>query len=248
MQPKISAICLTKNRPQWMARMVEVLRRQTWKNLEIIIAERSDVFRYAQVPAYPNIKHFKMGNAGIVPRNQKAMLAATGDLIAYIDDDDYFAPDRLERQAAPLLAGECSMNGMKRHTLHTVLMPAMTWGRLSWVDRPKDSHKDANLGSGLPSLACSDGTVMFKADRFQGPSDPGLKLQKIGFLRTMLKRSSFKLFDGSGLYVYVRHASNLSTIEDGQWKFEETTRPAFVPKDQRVFWEVMIKRGVASGA
>lgn len=243
MQPKISCIVLSKNRAKWLPRLLEIIFASTWKNLEVIIAERADSGVHADLPYRAGVTHLKMGGAGIVPRNREAMLKARGDIIAYVDDDDYFPPNRFELQVEPLLRGTCSMNGMPRSTLSSFFILENQWARVSWINNPSAPQGKDPFKGVLPALCCSDGTLMFKREKFLGPSDPGLELQKISFMRTVLTRCIFKAFDGTGLYGYLRHDRNLSQIHDANWKREPIPQPSFVPLEQIAFWHSMVKHG-----
>jgi glycosyltransferase involved in cell wall biosynthesis len=99
----VSVIITTHNRPKCAKRAVESVLNQTYKNVEIIIIDdignARDIvteisgsingnIRYKQIPQTPYIAESR--NIGIKD--------ATGDYIAFLDDDDYWLPEKLETQ------------------------------------------------------------------------------------------------------------------------------------------------------
>jgi FkbM family methyltransferase len=103
MQKLVSVIIPTHNRPKCVKRAVESVLNQTYKNVEIIIIDdignARDIvteisgsikgnIRYRQIPQTPYIAESR--NAGIKD--------ATGDYIAFLDDDDYWLPEKLQTQ------------------------------------------------------------------------------------------------------------------------------------------------------
>ncbi len=245
--PKISCILLTKNRSAWLPRAVELFRRQTWPNKELIIVERQDANVYCKIPAWPNIIRFQMGRADVPTRNRKALLAARGEFIAYWEDDDWIAPNRLEVNVRPLLEGKAGIIGVPIRHMTTLMMKTMTFAKYKycvekreWVDKYKGE---------LPALPCLDGTTIFKRSAIEGERDEALKLQKVAFLRTLVKRGlKFMPIYSDKLYVYVRHNSNLSRFGP-EHEGVPIPKPDWIPEDQWSFWRMMRgKIGVARGA
>ena len=98
---KISVIMLTYNRETLVSRAIESILAQTFKDFEFIIvdngsADRSGVIAdgYAQKDSRINVIHRERGNIG--SGRNAGLDAATGEYIAFIDDDDWCEPDFLE--------------------------------------------------------------------------------------------------------------------------------------------------------
>ena len=107
--PFVSIIVPTHKRPELLARALKSLQRQTYQNFEVIVVENGcapeaekvlESFReqrmkvrylYDKTPSLPNAR-----NLGI--------RAAEADLIAYLDDDDEWVPEKLEKQVRYLAA------------------------------------------------------------------------------------------------------------------------------------------------
>ena len=123
----ISVIISTYNRYEQLCNSIDSILNQTYSNIEIIIVnDNSDDNRYCNLDNIINKKNFKDKNnkkkkikivnlddnncsrnklgypsCGYV-RNQGFKIAK-GDYIAILDDDDYWLPDKLEKQMNVLL-------------------------------------------------------------------------------------------------------------------------------------------------
>lgn len=103
---KITAFCLTYNRPVQLGRVVECFNRQTYQNREMIILDDAGMY-----PSQPSGDRWRVVS---VPdrfgsmcekRNACAALARDADYLAVTDDDDIYLPHWLESLA----------NGLDKH-------------------------------------------------------------------------------------------------------------------------------------
>ena len=102
MENKVSIIITTYNRSNLLKRAIESVLNQTYKNIEIIIADDAsnddteEVIKQYRI-IYSNILHIRHDKpmGANVGRNN-AIKASTGTFIAGLDDDDEFTPDRIE--------------------------------------------------------------------------------------------------------------------------------------------------------
>lgn len=99
--PRVSIIMRTFNRPAMLRRALASVQAQTWENREVmvindggedvadVIAEFDGMLDINYISFSPETKPGRCGaaNAG--------MKAATGDYIAYLDDDDIYYPEHL---------------------------------------------------------------------------------------------------------------------------------------------------------
>lgn len=100
MEVKISVIMLTYNREALVSRAVESILGQTFTDFEYIIVDNGSTDRsgvvadaYAEQDARIRVIHRERGNIG---RGRNTGLdAATGEYVAFIDDDDWCEPDFL---------------------------------------------------------------------------------------------------------------------------------------------------------
>lgn len=101
-QPKVSAVITTHNRLDLLKRAINSVKSQTYNNIEcIVVSDNSsdgtdeycsslDGIIYIPIPA-------KESRGGNHARNQ-GVLKAKGEYVAFLDDDDYWEPTKIEKQ------------------------------------------------------------------------------------------------------------------------------------------------------
>lgn len=105
-EPLISVVIPTFNRPSFIERACNTVINQSYKNTEIIIVDDASTTSYVDTIeklAFKNvvyIKHKKNGG-GSAARNT-GIEAAQGEYIAFLDDDDEWLPQKLEKQLQSL--------------------------------------------------------------------------------------------------------------------------------------------------
>lgn len=100
--PKVSVIIPTHNRAEFLSCAIESVLRQTFTDLEIIVSDDKSTDHTQEV-----VKGFKDsrikyisndGHNGPSTTRNKGILASEGEYIAFLDDDDEWLPDKLQRQ------------------------------------------------------------------------------------------------------------------------------------------------------
>lgn len=103
---KVSIIMPTYNRGSFILETIESVRDQTYDNWELIIVDDGSDDNTAEVIAEikdTRIRFYKAGRIGIGSKIKNLGLEkATGDLIAFIDSDDLWAREKLEKQVTAL--------------------------------------------------------------------------------------------------------------------------------------------------
>ena len=100
-RPLVSAIITTHNRKELLKRAVESVKAQTYQNIELIVVDdksddgtrqwcESQDFRYIYIPP-------EQSRGGNYARNLGAE-AARGKYLAFLDDDDYWLPEKTAKQ------------------------------------------------------------------------------------------------------------------------------------------------------
>ena len=97
---KITVIVTTYNRPEYISETLEAIFSQTYKNFEVILVDDGSRENYVDIykEKYPELTLIKKQNAGISAARNSGVERASGDWIAFCDDDDVWMPDKLERQ------------------------------------------------------------------------------------------------------------------------------------------------------
>ncbi len=110
----VSIIIPTYKRPNMLGRAIESGLNQCYSNVEIIVIDdnnEDDIYRtetiefmkkYINIPNVKYIKHVQNKN-GAQARNT-GILASKGEFIAFLDDDDYFLPYKINEQVRILEA------------------------------------------------------------------------------------------------------------------------------------------------
>ncbi len=102
--PSVSVVVATRDRPELLRRALASILASRWKGgLEVVVVfDQSDPDpAIASGPIRVIANHRSPGLAGA--RNS-GILAATGELVAFCDDDDTWLPSKLEQQVPALLA------------------------------------------------------------------------------------------------------------------------------------------------
>ena len=98
----ISVIIPTFNRAALLPRAIDSVLRQTHQSFEIIVIDDGSTDHTASVAAeYGNaLRYIRQSNAGASAARNCGIREATGALIAFLDSDDTWHPEKLARQAA----------------------------------------------------------------------------------------------------------------------------------------------------
>ena len=107
-QPKVSVVVPTRDRPELLRRAVAAICGQTYKGpIEcLVVFDQSDPdLDWPELPPGRTlIPRRNDRTPGLAGARNSGILAATGELVAFCDDDDEWLPEKLARQVARLLA------------------------------------------------------------------------------------------------------------------------------------------------
>lgn len=124
--PLVSVTVATYNRPRLLTeRCIHSVLNQTYENLELIVVgdhcddetgeavakikdPRLTYINLPQRTKYPEDPERRWMVAGI-PAMNKALSVAKGDYITHLDDDDEYAPERLEKLVAFAVENKCDL-------------------------------------------------------------------------------------------------------------------------------------------
>jgi len=103
---KVSIILPTYNRASYILEAIDSVRNQTYPNWELLIiddgSKDNTVELVTQIPD-ERVKLYKTASRlGITGTRNEGLRKVNGDLIAFIDSDDLWAPEKLEKQVAAL--------------------------------------------------------------------------------------------------------------------------------------------------
>lgn len=103
MQGTISVIVTAHNRPEAVGTAIRSALSQTRPPDELIVVDdgSSEDVR-AAVSQYPGARYVWQQNAGPAAARNTGLRMASGDYVNYLDDDDWFLPDKLRTQSSIL--------------------------------------------------------------------------------------------------------------------------------------------------
>ena len=103
MAPRVSVLIPTYNCAKYLPEAIESVLAQSFKDFEIIVVDDGSTDDTAQVVArYPQVRYLQKVHSGISETRNAAVSAACGEVVAFLDADDLFAPDKLQKQIAYL--------------------------------------------------------------------------------------------------------------------------------------------------
>ena len=97
----VSILIPAYNAAPYIAETLDSALAQTWYNIEIIVVDdgsRDDTLAIAKTYESKRVKVISQKNKGASTARNRALKAAQGDFIQYLDADDLLAPDKIERQ------------------------------------------------------------------------------------------------------------------------------------------------------
>jgi len=207
--PLISCIMPTRvRRTAFVAQAIRLFQAQDYPRKELIIIDGDSedlhkISAYGVIPSEAEIAYVYVDLAGtlsqltIGAKRNLAVSLAHGEIIAHWDDDDYYAPDRLSRQVAPLLAGEADISGLAMDGVLDLNEMA------AWRCGP-------TLHNEIFALGVHGGTLLYRKSlwgqtaAFQNSSSG----EDGAFLRLVLSQGArLARVANNGSFVYMRHES-----------------------------------------
>jgi glycosyltransferase involved in cell wall biosynthesis len=109
--PTISVIIPTYNRPTVLLEAINSVLGQTYQDFEVIIVDdgsRDETRSVVEGIRDPRLRYIYQSNAGLSAARNTGLAHARGNLIAFLDDDDIYLPNKLEIQER-ILRNDCSL-------------------------------------------------------------------------------------------------------------------------------------------
>lgn len=104
--PKVSVIIPTFNRAELLRSAIKSAINQTFQDIEIIVSDDGSTDHTKEVVESYKDKRIKYiqnkGNKGVASARNKAILKSEGEYIAFLDSDDEWLPDKLQKQVKVL--------------------------------------------------------------------------------------------------------------------------------------------------
>lgn len=138
-RPLVSAAIATYRRPDVLPRAIHSVLEQTVADVEVVVVddEPSEVTR-AVVESFglPNVRYVAHEtNKGLAAARNTGVREARGEFVGFLDDDDEWAPEKVERQ----------LEAMRRHGGNVVVTCFERWIRPSGRERTRAIRLDGDV-------------------------------------------------------------------------------------------------------
>lgn len=102
-KPRVSVITPTYNGSAWLPETLGCVFAQTFQDFEVIVIDDgSKESIEACLPSEPRLRYIRQDNAGTSAARNRALAVAKGEFIAFLDHDDKWHAEKLEKQVSLL--------------------------------------------------------------------------------------------------------------------------------------------------
>ena len=230
--PLVSCIMPTYNRRAYVPQALQSFLQQDYPNRELIVIDDGTDPIEDLIPTEANIQYVRTPRRlTIGAKRNLACQHARGEIIAHWDDDDWYSPDRLRYQVAPIVAGVADVTGLENKFV--LQLPAGEF----WTTDPQ-------LHQRMFVENVHGGTLVYRKDVWsQGSGYPEVNLAEDAWLIYRATRTGKRLqrLSNPGVFVYVRHDRNAwrefrpgTFIDPNGW--QRLPRPAHFPEGAFSFY------------
>jgi len=157
--PLVSVIIPTYNRAYILPKAIESVINQTFKDLEIIVVDdgSTDETPYI-ITKYPLI-YVKKPRKGVAHARNTGIKKAQGKFICFLDSDDYFVPEKIEKQ----------LKFFEKNPQYKIVQTEEIWYKGNRRIFPKKKHQKAEgyfFDRAIKLCVVSMSTVMIKRELF----------------------------------------------------------------------------------
>lgn len=174
--PLVTAIITTHNRNDLVGRAIKSVLNQTYKNIECIVVDDASIVSAEVICRNYPIEYIyipeKESKGGNHARNI-GIRAAKGQYVAFLDDDDYWLPTKIEKQVALILEKQCALvySNAKAEILQD--------NNITYREYPLDYTKMGNMHKKIfMSICCLNITILAEKSKL---FDVGLFDENIRF-------------------------------------------------------------------
>lgn len=101
-QPLVSVVIPSYNAAQYLPETLRSVLGQTYRNLEVIVVDDGSTDSTGTViqefVADSRVRYFQQPNGGAASARNRGVLESRGELVAFLDSDDLWQPEKLEKQ------------------------------------------------------------------------------------------------------------------------------------------------------
>jgi glycosyltransferase involved in cell wall biosynthesis len=159
-RPLVSAILPVWNGERYLGEALDSVLAQDYDELETIVVDDGSTDGSVALARSRGVRVLEQENAGPGAARNAGVEAASGELLAFLDQDDAWLPGKVRTQVDALLASPDAGYGYGR--MEVVLEPGVEWPE--WLDRSWLAE---------PPMGYCPGTLMVRREAFErvGPFD-----------------------------------------------------------------------------
>lgn len=148
---KVSAIITTRNRLSLLKRAIDSVFKQTYKSIELIVvddASTDGTKEYCQCGnfTYIYIPH-EESKGGNYARNL-GIKASKGKYVAFLDDDDYWLPNKIEKQVSLIESKSCELVYCGK------ILEIIKGDKIKYINTLPNPHCDGDLSKKILLTIC----------------------------------------------------------------------------------------------
>ncbi|HEY2542901.1 MAG TPA: glycosyltransferase [Gaiellaceae bacterium] len=219
--PLVSAAIITHNRARYLDDAISSVLGQTFGDLELIVVDDGSTDGTEDVVARhddPRVRYIRQDHRGKAVARNTAFQLAGGNFVAFCDSDDYWCPDRLERQLA--VFEEHPSVGMVHGQVDLVdsvgrPLPERTASQRALFAAAH--RKRATYASYAFNCCCLSSTILVRREVFDtvGPYDCELPIEDYDFYLRLVLDFEVLFLDGAPLAIYRVHGDKTTDHELG---------------------------------
>jgi glycosyltransferase involved in cell wall biosynthesis len=232
--PLVSILIPAFNAQQWIADAIRSAVGQTWSRTEVIVVDDGSTdktLRVARSFESDRVLVLTQENSGAAAARNRALAAAQGDVIQWLDADDLLDPRKVERQMEVALRIDCARTLLSgawgrfwHRPDHAEFAPTALWADLApveWLLLKLGHNLYMQTASWLVSRALTDAA---------GPWNTTLLGDDDGeyFCRVLLASDGVRFVPDSRMFYRISCGHNLSDVGASDSKMEAHFRSLYL--------------------
>lgn len=218
MTPVFTVAISTFDRPALLTQAIDSVLAQTYRDFEIVVVDNGSApsTRAALEPYLPRIRYARQENAGRAGGRNSAIALARGRYVAFLDDDDLWLPDKLERQSAAferapqaaLVHGHVEVVDAQGR----VLTDLTALHRRLWSDAHRGGATYADYALDCRCFTSAAAVPRALLERVGG-YDPSVRLEDVDLYLRLALEGAIVFLEGPPLARYRYHGAQTSNEE-----------------------------------
>lgn len=104
--PLVSCVIAVFNGEKYLREAIDSVLTQTWRPTELVVVDDGSLDSSAEIAASygQRLRLLRQANAGVSVARNSGVAASTGQLLCFLDADDWLESDKIEQQVARLCA------------------------------------------------------------------------------------------------------------------------------------------------